>query len=113
MFHLPKPPASLRIVSRVAVPQELGTARDPRPLGVAVLRIIVRQDGRLRLVMADDPELADGFHAYEAACCHRWTDGDAALPATLWVGFTGPLELVVQVGCTTRYAADDAARRAA
>jgi hypothetical protein len=57
--------------------------------------------------------LVDGFHAYEATGSHRWTDGDAALPATLWAGFIGPLELVVQVGCTTCYAADGAARRAA
>jgi hypothetical protein len=113
MFHLRQPPASLRIVSRAGVPQELGTARDPRPLGVAVLRIIVRQHGRLRVINAADPVLVDGFHEYEAAGGHRWTDGDAALPATLWVGFVGPLELVLQVGCTTRYAADGAVRRAA
>jgi Hint domain/GTA TIM-barrel-like domain len=113
MFHLPNPPASLRIVSRAAVPQELGTARDPRSLGVAVLRIIVRQPGRLRVINADDPMLVEGFHAHEAACGHRWTDGNAELPATLWAGFTEPFELVLQVGCTARYAADHASRQAA
>jgi hypothetical protein len=94
MFQLREPPANLRIVSRAGVPQELGTARDPRPLGVAVLRIIVRQPGRLRVINAADPVLVDGFHAYEAAGGHRWTDDDALLPATLWAGFTGPLELM-------------------
>jgi hypothetical protein len=59
-----------------------------------VLRIIVRQPGRLRVINAADPVLVDGFHAYEAAGGHRWTDDDALLPATLWAGFTGPLELM-------------------
>jgi hypothetical protein len=34
------------------VPAELGLARDPRELGVALLRIVVRQVARERLVSA-------------------------------------------------------------
>jgi len=34
---------------------------------------------------------------------HPWTDGHAGLPAALSAGFNGPLELVMQLGATTRY----------
>jgi hypothetical protein len=33
----------------------------------------------------------------------RWTDGDAALPASLFKDFDGPMELVLHVGCTLQY----------
>ena len=36
-------PETVRIVSRGGAPQELGVARDPRVLGVALWRITLRQ----------------------------------------------------------------------
>jgi hypothetical protein len=36
VFRLSVPPANVRIVSRSGMPQELGVARDPRCLGVAL-----------------------------------------------------------------------------
>jgi hypothetical protein len=103
VFELPDRPASVRLVSRASVPQELGLARDPRPLGVAVRRIALLHAGRLAAITADDAALADGFHAFEADNAFRWTDGDAVVPAALFDGVEGPARLEVMVGCTTTY----------
>jgi hypothetical protein len=56
-----------------------------------------------------------GFHAFEAGDGLRWTDGDAAIPAGLFGGFDGPMEVVLHLGCTTRYPSigDAVARTAA
>jgi hypothetical protein len=96
---------TVRIVSRAAAPAELGVARDPRSLGVAVTRIAVSKAARLRVMEADDPALTDGFHAFEPALRLRWTDGGAALPAALFDGFDGTVELVLHLGGSTRYPA--------
>jgi len=113
VFHLPAPPSDLRIGSRAAAPAELGLARDPRVLGIALRRLVVRQRARFRVTEAHDARLADGFHAFEADNGFRWTDGDAAIPAELLAGFTGPLELVLHIGATTHYLADGSAQHAA
>ncbi len=106
VFGLTEPGGDVRIVSRAAVPQELGLARDPRPLGVAIRRIAVRRGTRFRTIDADDPRLAVGFHAHETDI--RWTDGDAALPAALFAGFAGPCELVLHLAGRTAYIDDGA-----
>ena len=36
-----------------------------------------------------------------------------SLPAALFAGFAGPIELVLHVGCTAHYVEDSAARQAA
>jgi uncharacterized repeat protein (TIGR03803 family) len=113
VFHLPAVPSALRIVSRAAAPAELGLARDPRALGVALRRLVVREGTRFRVTEAQDDRLADGFHAFEADPAFRWTDGDAAIPAELFAGFKAPFELVLHVGGTARYLADGAVQRAA
>jgi T5SS/PEP-CTERM-associated repeat protein len=102
---------AVRLVSRAAVPQELGVARDPRLLGVAVRRVAVRQGTRFRVVPAADALLAEGFHPLEAGAGLRWTDGDAVLPGSMFDGFVGAVEVVVHVGGTTRYV-DDGVRSA-
>ena len=63
-FRLPELSAAVRIVSRAVVPQELGLARDPRSLGVALRRIVFRQGSRLRQIEADDGSLQEGFHVF-------------------------------------------------
>jgi hypothetical protein len=90
-------------VSRSASPQELGLARDPRELGVALRRIIVRKGTQFRIIEVNDARLSEGFHTFESDNGFRWTDGDAAVPAEFFAGFTGPLELVLCVDCTTQY----------
>jgi hypothetical protein len=113
IFRLPARPGAVRIVSRAGAPAELGIARDPRVLGVAVQLVALRQGTRFRVIEAGDALLAEGFHAFEPDNGLRWTNGDAGLPAALFEGFDGPMELVLHVGCTTRYLAGGAARRAA
>ncbi len=90
VFSLPKRPASLRIASRSASPQELGFARDARVLGVALRRITLRDAVRSVVLNAADPRLTEGFHAYEPDLGLRWTDGEATLPPTTLDGFDGP-----------------------
>jgi hypothetical protein len=113
VFRLAAPPRTVRVVSRAAAPQELGVARDPRVLGVALRRIMLRQGARLRLIEAVDASLAEGFNGYEPDNRFRWTDGDALLPAELFDGVQGVFELEVHVVCSTRYIAGAAARAAA
>ncbi len=113
VFRLPVVPSALRIVSRAAAPAELGLARDPRVLGIALRRLVVRKATRFRITEAIDDRLADGFHAFEADNGFRWTDGDAAVPVALFAGFTGSTELVLDIGATARYLAADAVQHAA
>jgi hypothetical protein len=103
VFRLDAGSDEVRIVSRSAAPAELGLARDPRVLGVAVRGIIVRQGTRFRVQEAAHQSLAEGFHAFEQDNAFRWTDGDAVVPAAAFEGFSGPVELVLQVGETTQY----------
>ena len=103
VFRLAAPPASVRIVSRSGVPQELGLSRDARPLGVALACILVRQGVKARTLVADDALLSDGFHGYEADNGFRWTDGDAVVPSALLTGWRGPLEMVLGVAATAQY----------
>jgi hypothetical protein len=104
VFDLPKVPAEeVRVISRVVVPSELGSARDPRTLGVALRQIMVWQGPRMRLIEPADPSLRDGFHGFEPHLGARWTSGAARLPAALFNGLTGPCQLELRVGCTARY----------
>jgi hypothetical protein len=109
MFRLPGRPDSVHIASREVVPAELGLARDPRSLGVALRGVMVRQGTRFELIEAGDARLVDGFHEYEARDDHRWTDGAATLPAELFAPFQGPVEIVLTLAATTRYPDDKAA----
>jgi hypothetical protein len=106
VFALGGAPREVRLISRAGAPQELGLARDPRCLGVAVRRILVRQPARSRIVRAEDALLGMGFHAYEPASGFRWTDGDALLAAEVFAGFSGAFEVSVHLGSTARYVDD-------
>ena len=82
---------------------EKALRRDPRVLGVAIRRMAVRQGARFQVLEAADPALAEGFHEFEPRNGFRWTDGNSELPAALFEGFDGPMELVLHVGGTTHY----------
>ncbi len=113
VFSLPRAPDEMRIVSRSAAPQELGLARDPRCLGVAVRRIILRQQTRCRKFGAENELLLEGFHGFEADEGFRWTNGDALLPPEMFAGLAGSIEVVLQIGGTAQYVEGFAASRAA
>jgi hypothetical protein len=102
-FRFTAAPHNVRIRSRASVPQEIGIARDERALGVAVRRLVLAQPRRQRAIDASDASLTEGFHRFEAEQAIRWTDGDAAIPAELFAGATGPSMLMVQLGAATQY----------
>jgi hypothetical protein len=106
VFRLARRPGSIRLVSREVVPAELGLARDPRSLGVALRLVTVRQGTKFEVLRASDPRLADGFHDYEETDRLRWTNGHAALPAAPFARFSGAMELVLTLAQTTEYPDD-------
>lgn len=103
IFNFPEAPGEVRVVSRAAAPQELGLARDPRCLGVALRRIVVRQNTRFHKFDASDKRLEEGFHAFEVDNGFRWTDGDALLPPEMFDGLSGPIEVVLHIGAIAQY----------
>jgi hypothetical protein len=112
-FWLPAPPRAVRIRSRAAVPQELGLVRDDRALGVALRRIVLAQTGGEACIEADADELMDGCHVFEPDNGMRWTNGDAAIPAELFAGMSGPGKLMLQLRGSTRYIDEGTALRVA
>ncbi|HTW71161.1 MAG TPA: Hint domain-containing protein [Acetobacteraceae bacterium] len=112
-FHLPTRRDEIRICSRSGAPQELGLARDPRALGVALCRIVAHHGARMQVIEAANPLLTDGFHGFEPADHIRWTDGDGVLPSELLTGFPGAVVLDVYLGGTTRYVDDGTMHMAA
>jgi hypothetical protein len=113
VFRLPARPRKVRIYSRAGTPQELGLARDDRPLGVAIRRIVLAQARRQRAIEANAASLTEGFHAFEAGNRFRWTDGDAAVPPELFAGMTGPGMLMLHLGAATQYPDDGRMRQVA
>jgi antigen 43 len=113
IFRLTARPVTVRIVSRTGVPQELGLARDPRCLGVALRQIMVSQGVRVRTIEAEDISLTDGFHGFETDNEIRWTDGDAAVPASFFEDFLGPMDLALRLGGSTSYVDSGAVQRVA
>jgi hypothetical protein len=102
-FRLPSSPKSVVIASREAAPAELGIARDPRSLGVALRQVVVWQGTRVVSLDADDERLTEGFHGYEPAEHIRWTDGQAELPAATFAGFGAGALVTLHLGGDTRY----------
>jgi hypothetical protein len=113
VFRLGAKARAIRVRSRSAVPQELRVARDPRPLGVAVRRIVLAQARRQVAVEANATSLIDGYHAFEPGDGIRWTNGDAALPNDLISGINGPSMLILQLGGAAQYLDDGHASRVA
>ena len=103
VFRLSGRPESVHLASREVVPAELGIARDPRSLGVALRRMAVRQGSRFDVLLANDARLTEGFHAYEEAANLRWTDGLAGLPVDAFAQFSGEVEVVLTLAGTTNY----------
>jgi hypothetical protein len=102
-FELSSGVSQVRVVSRAGVQTELGLARDPRPLGVALRRIMLWRGAEVRVIEAADERLDDGFHSFEESNGFRWTNGDALLPGGLFDGLGGSFELELHVASTTHY----------
>jgi hypothetical protein len=110
-FRLGRRPAMVRVVSRAGSPAELGLARDPRRLGVAIRAVRLWRGPVLRVVDASDEALQDGFHLFEADNGFRWTDGDAGLPGGLFDGMNSAFELELHVGATAQYPVEASGER--
>ena len=102
-FQLPHSPREVRLVSCAGSPAELGFARDPRVLGVAVRQVRLWRGPQLRVIEASDPALAEGFHEFEAAEDLRWTEGSALLPVAFFAGLDGTWELELLTLGAMRY----------
>lgn len=107
VFRVPGQPIRIRLASRSGVPMELGVGTDVRSLGVALRRIMVWRGARVRVVEAADPALNEGFHPLEAEGEVRWTDGDAALPGSLFDAGGGPVVVELLVAATSIYPLPD------
>jgi Hint domain len=103
LFRLPACPDTARLVSRTGVPEELGVARDPRSLGVAIRGVTAWRGSTFATMDASDPALTDGFHAFETDTGLRWTDGNALLPPTLFARLHGAIQIELRVCGTTTY----------
>jgi hypothetical protein len=102
VFRMPPRPGRVVIASRKVVPPERGIARDPRSLGVALRRLAVRQGAKFSLLDAADERLTVGFHAYEADCHLRWTDGYAELPSEAFARFDKGAEVMLHLRTVSR-----------
>jgi hypothetical protein len=96
VFRLERPAREVRIVSRSSVPAELDVkSPDIRRLGVNLSRVVLSSDHVNIIVGCRDTSLVDGFHASEGT--HRWTDGDARVPAKFLACFDKDVTVEVHV----------------
>ena len=103
VFSLRDNTGPIRIVSRAAVPADLGTTRDFRTLGVSIRWIALRAGSRSRVIDAADDRLTEGFHDHEPTEGLRWTDGEAVLPASLFDVVNGPFDIILELGHAAWY----------
>ena len=103
LFRLASLPTDVHLVSRAGSPAELGFARDPRMLGVALRTVRLRHGAGLSDLSTKDAGRSDGLHDYEPDLDIRWTDGDARLQLPLFDGVTGACEIEVVLGGQTWY----------
>jgi hypothetical protein len=102
-FNLRPQPSNVHIMSRCGIPAELGLSRDHRPLGVALVQIVLRQKTCERVIDAMHHCFADAWHPFEPENGFRWTNGDSALPQSFVADMADGVELELHVGCTARY----------
>lgn len=98
-FNVPADAEELRLLSRSVVPAECDPgAIDQRRLGVCVLKFVLESEKEREEWMSDHPALETGFHPAESG--HRWTTGDAVLPADMQRRFAGGFHLDVHLAST-------------
>jgi Hint domain-containing protein len=112
-FRVPAGSGAIWLASRSAVPAEAeASSQNRRRLGVAVERIVLREDELRIEVGYAHASLREGFHDDEAG--YRWTDGMARLPQELLRPFWGEVTVELHlVRPGLRYALDAPAPDAA
>jgi hypothetical protein len=108
-FLVDRAPASIMIASRHVVPADAAIARDARRLGVALRRILLNTGTHVTEIGFASDLLKIGFHEPEHSSGFRWTSGAALLPLPADT-FGASLEIVLDVGCLTRYPSPTEAR---
>jgi hypothetical protein len=94
-FSIDAPTHDIILASRTCIPQAYGLGPDQRRLGLGIFALTVKHpDGKRAVDMASE-ELAAGFHACEGTI--RWTKGWATLPASLFAGMRGQVEIELHV----------------
>ncbi|AWN54434.1 Hint domain-containing protein [Methylobacterium sp. 17Sr1-1] len=104
-FRLPAACGDVRLRSLASTPSGVSDSRDGRRLGVDLKRLALCDgQGVWREIGLDDARLRRGFYPVEPLASgglHRWTDGDALLPRSLWQGYEdgheGEFTLLVEV----------------
>jgi hypothetical protein len=100
-FLMPEGARSVRLMSRAARPDEARPwVDDPRLLGLAVRRFVLRDRGGETVLDADHPALLHGWHSAEHApdgAPWRWTDGSGELP----IAADGPCLMEIALCGTT------------
>lgn len=101
------PSANVMLVSNAMVPAEYDAAsRDRRRLGLDIASLEVETMGGSRTIGLGEPRLRAGWHDDEET--HRWTNGEALVPASL---LEGGQALIIRLNALATYAADPAAER--
>lgn len=99
--RLPVGCGDIQLISQTTVPALVKGSNDGRRLGVNLKRLTIRDDSTAeREIALDDARLVVGFHKIEGSegARHRWTQGAALLPASLWADCTGAPTLRLELG---------------
>jgi hypothetical protein len=101
LFHVALPAQEIRIISGSARPVDFGHPADQRRLGVAVLGLSWEQDGETIDTPIDSSAFIDGFqhveHPATSDGMFRWTNGNAALPPSLFPPWRGDTRLYLNL----------------
>ena len=93
LFHVALPAREIRIISGFGRPVDFGHPVDQRRLGVALLGLSWEQGGETIDTRIDSPAFIDGFqhveHPATSEAMFRWTNGNAALPPSLFPPWRG------------------------
>ena len=101
LFHVALPAHEIRIISGFARPTEFGHPEDGRRLGVALLGLSWEQGGATIDTPIDSSAFIDGFqhveHPVTSDRMFRWTNGNAALPPSLFPPWRGETRLYLSL----------------
>lgn len=98
-IELPATATDVRLLSSVLVPADLDPAsEDRRRLGLDISGLAVEANGIDRMIELASLHLTEGWHGAEGI--HRWTNGQALVPATL---LEGGGALIVTLSALTSY----------
>ncbi|TMJ57343.1 MAG: hypothetical protein E6G81_12700 [Alphaproteobacteria bacterium] len=101
LFHVALPAREIRILSGFGRPVDFGHPVDRRRLGVALLGVSWERGGATIDTPVDSSAFIDGFQHVEQPATSdrmfRWTDGNAALPPSLFPPWRGETRLYLSL----------------